>query len=150
MAKVDAALKKRNHEALSEVAPLFDQLNAAWEKIEDFFRSQGILAPTYISYAPLECWHNSVEPETVGELVLGIEKIKGKWRICHSAYDYRQGEVGTWTPVSDCSTELRTELLDHVGKLFEKLVESNEKYVPEVQKAVAKSAAVLKELGITK
>lgn len=147
MANIDAALKKRNQESISVVTPLFDELNQAWEKIENFFRSQGILQPAHFAYAKVYEFDHAQEP--IGENLIAIEKLGGKWRICHGYFHYPAAEYGDWTPISECSVDRRVLLLDHVASLFESLVESNEKYVPEIEKAVAKSQSVLKSLGIS-
>ncbi len=149
MAGIDAALKKRNKQIILQANPLFDELNSAWDKIEKFFRTQGILQSAYYSYDVAVVWPNQNESQQVGEFLIGIQKLKGKWHICHGVLEYRDGEISGWTPVAECSTELRIELLDHVDKLFERLVEANEKYVPEIEQAVAKSQSVLKDLGIS-
>jgi hypothetical protein len=149
MAIGDSALRNRNKEIIQKATPLFDQLNESWEKIESFFRAQGILQSCYISYDQFGDWPQPDQFNAYGEELLGIEKHKGKWRICFAQLDYGSGEISGWTPVTEGSTEIRILLLDHVGKLFEMLVESNEKFVPEIEQAVAKSHSVLKALGIS-
>lgn len=149
MAKIDAALIERNRMALKQVSPLFDQLNDSWAKIEDFFRRQGILQSAEHSYGELKHWHNPAESEVYGEKLIGVQKIKGKWRICYGEFHHQHGD-SDWTPVSDCNVDVRTEMLNHVGKLFEVLVDANEKYVPELEQAVVKSHSVLDELGLAR
>lgn len=149
MAGIDAALKKRNKQTILQANPLFDELNSAWEKIEKFFRTQGILQSAFFPYGVETRWYNQAESEVVGEYLIGIQKVKGKWHVCYGTRDLSDYEISDWTPIAECSTELRIELLNHVDKLFEKLVEANEKFVPEIEQAVAKSQAVLKDLGIS-
>ena len=44
--------------------------------------------------------------------------------------------------------ETRTELLEYVPKLFEAVVNENEKFIPVLEAAVQKSNDVLRSLGI--
>lgn len=147
MAKLDAALSARNAEALQRVNPLFDEINQSWARIESHFQKQGILREVEHRVDTETVWTgNDYEP--VGEISIGVQKRRGKWRICYGFMPFHgPGEV-EWTPITDCQIQTRIEFLEHVSKLFEKLVESNESYVPEVEKAVARSKEVLAELGI--
>jgi hypothetical protein len=145
MSKVDPALIQRNREVMKSVAPLFDELNKAWEKVELFMRKQGILREVTHFVYHLE----DANEQPYAEACLTLKKWKGEWRICYevSLYNDPTGKVEC-VPVLDCSTELRVELLDYVAGLFAKLVESNEAYVPELEQAVAKSHSVLESLGL--
>jgi len=149
MAKFDAALAKRNREALQDASPLFDQINEAWDKIERFFRKQGILRAVSYPYQSLYEWNGNEEVE-IGNHLLGIQKHKGKWRVCYGVeYDRAPPpfEV-SWTPVTACGASLRIELFDHVAGLFERLVKSNEDYIPEMEQALEKWHEVLSDLEV--
>ena len=147
MSKLDAALLQRNKKTMQTVSPLFDELNKTWEEIEKFFRQQGILRDVLHGFGTLE--DERYGPQA--DLLIGIQKQRGEWRICYGTYYYNNPEdVTNWTPVTECSTEVRIELLDHVNDLFEKLVKRNEEFIPELEQAVAKSHSVLEDLGIAK
>ena len=80
-----------------------------------------------------------------GEEVIGVRKLGGVWRICWGMLDYRDGEID-WTPVADCSIARRIELLDQVGPLQEKIVESNQQFIGKIQNAVEKSKSIAEDL----
>ena len=147
MSKLDDALVKRNQEAMKAVSPLFDELNKTWEKIEQFFRKQGILRDVELALKPLE----DVQYGPYADTLIGIQKRRGEWRICYGISHYNNPNQETdWTAIPECSTELRVELLDHVKDLFAELVKTNEEFIPELEQAVAKSHNVLEELGLIK
>ena len=147
MPKFDAALIKRNQKALKQAAPLFDRINHAWDEIEDFFRKQGVLRPASFTYRN---WSESNgQGEWGGQRLLGVEKVKGKWRICHGdLYDNGPLDV-SWMPMAECGIELRIEMLEYVGELFAVMVKSNEEYIAEIEQAVALSDEVLANLGLS-
>ena len=147
MAKADSALSTRNEAAVKAANPLFGELNNTWEKIEDFFRKQGVLRPVETTL-----WTFTMEmsphAEDVGEYQIGIQKFKGKWRICFGTC-YYQNPGTDWQPITECPTDRRIELLDYVDRLYEALVKSNETYVPELEEAVQKSKKILCDLEIS-
>ncbi len=115
MSKLDDALIQRNKEAMQQASPLFDELNKAWTKIEVFFRKQGILRDACLSIGSIEQWTPG-GPEDVAGRLIGVVKVSGKWRVCYGIEHYHHpGDEINWTPVADCGTELRMELLEHVG-----------------------------------
>lgn len=147
MPKEDGAFAQRNKAALKAVSPLFEDLNKSWERIEEFFRKQGILRSVQIPYASDEDGYG----QPVAEYLIGLQKRRGEWRICYGEFWYANptGEAD-WTPITEAGIEVRVKLLNHVTELFATLVKSNEEFVPELEQAVAMSHAVLEELTAIK
>lgn len=147
MSKLDAALVQRNKQAIEAASPLFDELNKSWDQIEKFLRKQGILHEVEHQIGTLD----DLQYGAYASRLIGIQKRKGEWRVCYGVVHFQDpDEDAGWIPVTECTTDLRIELLEHVAGLFEELVKSNEKFVPEMEKAVAKSHSVLADLGIAK
>ncbi len=139
MPKVPNPLDVRNKAAIEKATPLYDRINSVWEKTEEFLRSKGILAPVEFCYGG----------EEYGEYYLGLQKIGGKWRICHGFFHYNSQDQQTdWSVITDTPIELRVELLKHVQDLFEALVKSNEAVVPKLEKAAQEAEETLRKLGL--
>jgi len=77
---------------------------------------------------------------------IGLMKYRSDWRICHGVYaDMHEGGPDDWKPIMECSVEERVNAAPHIGKLRKKLVESAEKYVAKVDKAVAEMTTALEQ-----
>ena len=140
------ALEIRNKSITERANPLFEQINSNWEKVENYLRSKGIFRPASYTFGYLDNWQEQVRD---GERQIGIQRAKGKWRICYGTMYYKSpGAETSWTPVTECDMETRTELLEYVPKLFEAVVNENEKFIPVLEAAVQKSNDVLRSLGI--
>lgn len=148
MVAIDPALVKRNQSILASASPLFEKLNQAWGEIDDFFRRNGVLVGCFV---PVGYYYEDDrhDMQPIGEYVLGIQKIKGSWRVCYGTFDYRHASEISWTPVTECPIQERMDLLESVALLFGKVVETNEKYLEEIDAAVRKSDQVLAELNVT-
>lgn len=143
-------LEERNSTTIDRAEPMFAQVNSNWEKVESYLKAKGVLHSVEHSFGQLEKWLDPGTCDTFGDRLIGIQRVKGKWRVCYGTFYYcdPNGETD-WTPITECSMEIRIELLEHVPKLFEALVVANEKYIPTLEKAVEKSNEVLKNLGIS-
>ncbi len=139
MPKVPNPLDVRNKAAIEKAAPLYDRINKVWEKTEEFLKSKGILAPVNFTYGY----------EQSCEYSLGLQKISGKWRICHGFFHYSSPDQDTdWTVITDVPIELRVHLLKYVQDIFEALVKSNEAVVPKLEKAAQEAEETLRKLGL--
>lgn len=145
MSSFDPALIQRNKAAIKQASPLLDQLSGTWDKIEKFFQSQGILRGACVGYQTV--YQDPHEECPIAERLLGIQKVKGAWRICTGSEHYNYPEDGCdWKPIGEASTQLRIDLLEHVHPLFAAMVKSNEEYIKEIEKAAEKSRKVLSDL----
>ena len=146
MPKVGVALSVRNQKAVNQAGPLLDEISESWRKIEDHFKNSGILRGV-----TLKAWDMLSSPETgesfIGIAFIGVQKVKGSWHVCFGTWtDGCPEDEIVWLPVGECSSELRIDLLDHVEKLHEELVESNETYVASIQAAADKAVRVVEKL----
>lgn len=132
------ALDQRNQVAIAKASPLYDRINSVWEKAEDFFRSQGILAPVSYCYTGD---HNS-------EQYLGLQKMSGKWRLCHGYFNNSDPDGTEWKLITDEPIERRVSLLKYIAELYEKLVESNEAVIPKLENAAEEAEKTLLSLGL--
>lgn len=147
MPSFDPALIERNKAAIKQASPLLDKISKSWDDIEEFFRSQGILRGASIGYGTI--YEDPLEESPVGQDLLGIQKVKGAWRICVGSDMYRRPDCSpNWKPIGEASTQLRIDLLEHVHALFAAMVKSNEEYIKEIEEAARKSQAVLSDLQI--
>jgi hypothetical protein len=139
-------LEDRNAKALAQANPIYDRINMAWTKAEEHIQKLGVLAPVEMCYEEFReySWY------------LGVQKRNGKWRICHGEYNLNEevnfqgeGEYCTqWTAISDCNVELRIAMAKHLESVIEKVVETNEKTVAELEKSAETVELTLKKLGI--
>jgi hypothetical protein len=75
---------------------------------------------------------------------LGLQKIRGKWRICHGLdYDVFPDREH-WTPITECSAQVRVEAAEHLDKLREAVVKSAENFISRVDEAIEALAEVVK------
>ncbi len=147
MSSFDPALIERNKAAIKQASPLLDQISKTWENIEKFFQSQGILRGACTGYQTI--YQDPYGECPIGEHLLGIQKLKGAWRICVGMEHYNHPEDEfNWKPIGEASTQLRIELLEHVHSLFAAMVKSNEDYIKDIEEAAKKSQKVLSELQI--
>ena len=78
-------------------------------------------------------------PESLVDHCLGVQKINGKWRICHAVYcPFRGGPdyEPTWAPITDCSAEIRVRTAKYLPQLREAVVKSAETFIPKVDEAI--------------
>ncbi len=125
----------------------YDQLNALFLKVEERLTKHHIPRPVEYIYSK-----NYIDDNPNGELAfecLGLQKVKGKWRICHGTYTCCQDGPSAWTPVVDCSAEVRAAAARHVAKhlpdLEKAVIERTEKFIPEVDSAVQALAKALNQ-----
>jgi hypothetical protein len=132
-------LEQRAQSARKHLFERYDQLNVFWLKAEEMLTKKYHIPHTIqfdYSY-PDEC-----EIHQLGHYLcdcLGLEKIKGKWRLCHGQYHINgPQEVEEWTPVVDCSVSTRVAAAKHVylKGLEEEIVNSSERFGPRVDKAI--------------
>lgn len=75
---------------------------------------------------------------------LGLRKIRGKWRICYCLYYYDAfPDREDWTPITECSAEIRVEAARHVEALREAIVKSAEGFISRVDKAISRLATTV-------
>ena len=137
-------LTQRAREARETLFQRYDQLNALWLEAEEQLRKFHIphgICHVYEYYEP--------DPDRSGpdaNLCLGLQKVKGEWRICHGCYrdDFPPFEVEDWTPITECSAEIRVRAAQNLPGLREAVVESAEDFIPKVDDAITSLSEELK------
>jgi len=129
-------ISTRREESRESLFRLYDELNSLWLEAEKRLTEGHIPRTVEHVYAHYHVnGHNPNDGEIA--LCLGLEKVQGKWRICHSSYDIRrQPEPDNWTPITDCSAEIRVNAAEHLPGLEEEIVKSAEGFVPKVEEAI--------------
>ena len=129
-------LTERDRKVRQTLYPRYDELNALWLLAEEELTRFHIPRPVEVKYR--EYLDDPYDDNTVTYQCLGIQKVKGKWRICHATYPaYSDAELcGGWTPITECSVETRLQAASHLPELREAVVKSAEDFVPKVDEAI--------------
>lgn len=128
--------EERAHSARDILFKRYDELNALWLQAEEQLTQFHIPRPVYYKYDEYQD-PNGQQGATTSKY-LSLQKIKGKWRICHSLYeDWCDHEHGL-TPITECSAQVRIEAVEHFDKFRTKVVKSTEDFIPEVDEAIKK------------
>jgi len=125
----------RADKAQKELFTRYDQLNALWLKAEERLTKYHI--PRSVEHIYRECLIDERDPGS-GPVwdCLGLQKVKGKWRICWGSYCYSDPEPSVWTPITECSAEIRVGAAMHLPGLEEAVVKSAETFIPRVDGAI--------------
>lgn len=112
----------------------YDELNALWTQAEEQ------LTKLHVPHG-VECYYRDWE-EAGGQFSayahLGLQKLGGKWRICHGySCDADPEQSIDWIPITDCAADVRVAAAPHVALLREAVVKSAEEFVPKVDAAIA-------------
>jgi hypothetical protein len=128
-------LEVRAEKARKELFARYDRLNALWLEAEERLTKYHIPRPVKHEYC--EYLLDEGDPNS-GSMwdCLGLQKVKGKWRICHGSYYYIEPGPSNWTPIVDCSAEVRVWAAKHLLGLEEEVVKSAEKFIPKVEDAI--------------
>ena len=143
-------LDQRAQKLREELFPRYDRLNAFWQKVEEQLTEFHIPRPVEFPYRKRRIDWCDPDAGEVREC-LGVQRVKGKWRICHASYvdDYRgppEPDI-TWVPIIECSAEIRVRAATHVPGLKKAIIESAEKFIPKVDEAIQALAEALGEDG---
>jgi len=127
-------LAKRAETARASLFVRYDELNSLWTAAEEQLTKLHI--PCAVRYCYLQYPEDSYRPdEGYIEECLGLQKIKGKWRICHTVSAWNDPEY-YWTPITECSAETRVQAAKHLAGLRQAIVESAEGFIPKVDEAI--------------
>ncbi len=93
--------------------------------------------PRPVSYSYRSYDEDYCDPSTRINFCLGIQKIKGDWRICHAIDHPCDGDYDPqWTPITECSVEVRVQAAKYLPQLKEAVVKSAETFIPKVDEAI--------------
>jgi hypothetical protein len=137
-------LNQRAEKARKELFSRYDQLNALWEEAEERLTRYHVPCPVQHIYHHSRGLQSDDGPECV---CLGLQKIKGKWRICYGEYFSCNQPDAEWQPITECSAEIRVEAARYLPGLENAVVESAEKFIPRVDSAIQALAEALGKPG---
>ncbi len=136
-------LDERAEKARKELFARYDQLNALWLKAEERLTRLHIPRPVQFIYASRSHHDPDFLPGDPECACLGLQKVKGKWRICYGEYYSCSQPDADWQPITECSAEVRVEAAKHLPGLEKAIVESAEKFIPKVDTAIKQLADAL-------
>lgn len=140
-------IDERNDEVNQALETRFSQLNAAIDAHESLLKKMMVPRDVSVMYDSVGNF-NDEYGQVTGEYqyFLGLVKRNGEWRLCHdvSYFSYSGPEPGfEWKPLVEESVEHRIKAASHLDKLKEAVVNSKEKLVPELEKAIQTLATTL-------
>jgi len=127
-------LEERARKAREILFSRYDDLNVLWLQAEEQLTQLHVPCPVSHTYAK---YQDQDDPN--GALTckcLGLQKVRGKWRICHSLYEEWCDQHLGWIPITECSAETRVEAAKHLDDLRKAVVESAERFIPKVDEAI--------------
>ena len=127
-------LEERAERTRETLFDRYDALNALWLEAEEQLTRLHIPRPVY--HEDNQYQDPANEPGAMTSQYLSLQKAKGKWRICHGLSDDWCGRDYGWTPITECSAEVRVEAAMHVDKLRAKVVKSAEDFISTVDEAI--------------
>lgn len=134
------SLSERAQAAQTTLFERYDKLNALWTQAEEELTAIHVPNGVEFSYSSGE------DPENPGYAYyscLGLQKIKGKWRICHGSCSDGRPYVDDWTPITECSGAIRATVGRHLPKFREEVVKSAENFILMVDKGIDELGAAL-------
>ncbi len=128
---MSSSLSARAQSAQETLFGLYDRLNAGIRAAEKRLTSYHV--PYEVSVADAGQYTTDH---------YAIAKVKGEWRLCYGetdvAYNENSDEMPSeWRPLIECSAAERANAGKHLCRLEAKLVESSERFIPFVEKAVS-------------
>lgn len=126
----------------------YEQLDALWHQAEEDlkrFRLHSVVATAPFKSFPL--FENDFDGKGPHEYhFLGFLRCGKSWRICYGvSCDAPNGaeDEPHWTPISDCSVDVRIETIPVFEELRKKVVETAEESVPKLDTALENFRRIL-------
>lgn len=133
--KIITAMQRRADAVRHELYTRYDELNGMYSDAEQIFSAMHI--PVAVSHCYKTYPVDSSNPDLGGHYeYLGLCKVKGNWRICHSTAEQGVNEDMVWTPIVECAAIVRVEAAPHVEALREEVLKSSEQFVGKVDDAM--------------
>ena len=131
---------------VKEVGGRYDTLNKLWTQAEDSLRK--FLVPHRVEH----CFRSYIDDENHNHQQYGIHtcecltwaKNGNSWRLCYEIYTDDDPDRGYVKPITECSVDIRQNLVKHFAELREKVIEAARKNVSNLEKAIADFASLLK------
>jgi hypothetical protein len=139
---------EHENQIIAALAGRYDQLDALWQHAEEDlkrFRLHSVVATAPFKSFPL--FADDFEGKGPHEChFLGFLRCGKGWRICYGvSHDTPSGveDETHWTPISDCSVDVRIETIPVFEELRKKVVETAEQSVPKLDTALANFRRIL-------
>ncbi len=128
--------ENRKQQAAAALNVRYKELNKLWEQAEASLKELPIPVDVHFVYKSVDA-----DPERPNEAQvhyhLGFCRSKGGWRICmDTSHDNFAHLDFDWTPISECSVDVRLEAVKHLATLREKVLKAAEDCVPTLDKAI--------------
>jgi hypothetical protein len=140
--------EQNENQIIAALAGRYDQLDALWQHAEEDlkrFRLHTVVATTPFKRFPLFDTPDGSGPSEYH--FLGFLRCGKSWRICYGiSQDSPNGyedEQPRWTPISDCSVDVRIETIPVFEELRRKVVETAEQSVPKLDRALENFRRIL-------
>lgn len=133
-------------ELVKVVGTKYDALNALWNKAEGSLKK--FMVPHHVEH----CFESYVDDSDANHQQYGIEtcrsiswaKYGGSWRLCHEIYYSDHPEQVSIRPVTECSADIRLDLVKHFPRLREMVIEAAQKNIQSLDSAIAEFTDILK------
>jgi hypothetical protein len=138
-----------SEEPNNEVEAKLDRVNELWMRVERKLLNRQ--PPRHITVEV--CYHQTGEDgDYLERHYLGIQKMHGKWRLCHAVewpqYDEREPHPSIpdnlpWKPITECDLETRIEMSEHVHKLQFEVDNTRTFFIPQLDQTISRLEGAL-------
>lgn len=129
-------LEKRAEIAQTALFERYDELTVLWTKAEQELTARHVPHTIEFTYSYPSCAEEADDDPYAK--AIGIAKKNGAWRLCHAERHYCDQSEYAWTPIVDCSAFTRVHVTKYLPKLREAVVTASERFIPEVDEAIAR------------
>lgn len=132
-------LDDRNQEVNEALEVRFAQINSALEAHEAKLKAMMVPRNAWVMYESHDDEDEQCNPLGQYQFYIGMIKHGGAWRLCHAShYESYCGWCDdiSWKPIVEVTIEERIRASAHIDKLKEAIIQSKEKLVPDVEKAI--------------
>jgi hypothetical protein len=138
----------REQSVVGQLNERYKEFAALWESVEERLQRFRIAKDVSVHLRDETEYHDNDGCNPTGDHhshYLGFARCVSGWRVCYGISYSRDpsGEIG-WKPVAECRLETRLEVIPHLDKLREKVVQAAEETVPQLDDALAKLRDTLK------
>jgi hypothetical protein len=124
-------IEERNQNSNEAMDVRFEQLKAAWEQYEQELKSMRPVDPVQVCY-------DEDHESSADRRYLAFWKSGGQWKIYHGHHEYGEyDEQLHWTPINEAPVRWRLTAVKHLDMLKEAIVKSKEKFIPDMDEAIA-------------
>ena len=127
----------RKRQVIEDLTGRFKELNSLWLDAEAGLKKFPLPVDAIFKYST----QYSYPAEAAGDesrSYLGFVKWGSGWRICHGTDWDQEPEVGVdWKPITECSLDLRLQMIRHIADLRGEVLRAAEACVPKLDQAIS-------------